>query len=172
MKKVLFISLFIFILIPYNNCFPQSKKSGATRLMDNFKVVHYLVRDSLNSYLIKEVIYPDGTKVYSLIPKSHIDENIDAIKDNFPSTLIEWFNREKYSGGISSVKTEMGLIRTSGKIDTVVAPRFERSSSKRKPVNLWWILAPTALVGGAAAYYFIHIKNALEELPIQPNSPK
>jgi hypothetical protein len=134
-----------------------------TEFSNNYKVLHYLLKDSSNSFVIKEVIYSDGSKAYSLIPKSHIEET-DVIKDNYPTTLIEWFNKEKRSGRIfgngGSERNGKGIIDSVG------------VTQNKKNKTIWWILGTTAVIGGITAYYFLQVKNNLEELPIQPDPPK
>jgi hypothetical protein len=134
-----------------------------TEFSNNYKVLHYLLKDSSSSYIIKEVINSDGTRAYGLIPKSYI-EDIDVIKDNYPSSLIEWFNKEKKSGKIAG--TSDAENRKKGIIDTVGVTKDKKNKT------IWWILGTTAVIGGITAYYFLQVKNNLDELPIQPNPPK
>jgi hypothetical protein len=156
-KKALIIVVFLFILS--GSLISQNKPEFSR----NYKVLHYLLKDSSTAYFIKEIIYSDGTRRYSLIPKSFI-EDPDIIKDHFPETLIEWFNKEKRSGKITGAEERNGIRR--GIIDTSGVVQDKKNKT------IWWILGTTAVIGGVTAYYFLQIKNAIEELPIQPDPPK
>jgi hypothetical protein len=156
------ILLFVFSFIIVYSASAQERN---TRLLDNFKVQHYLVRDSLGIFIIKETINSDGSRSYSVIPKSHLEQNLEPLEENYPTALMEWFNKEK-SSLIRQKKSSSLYGRKSGVIDTTGAYVSKSNST------IWWILGSTALLGGATAYYFLSTKDNLEELPIQPNPPK
>jgi hypothetical protein len=156
-----YLLLFFSVLIIYS----ANAQERNTRLLDNFKVQHYLIRDSLGIFIIKETVKSDGSRSYSVIPKSHLEQNLEPLEENYPSALLEWFNREK-SSILRQKRSQMYTGRKSGVIDTTGA--YVNKSN----TTVWWILGSTALLGGVTAYYFLQTKDNQEELPIQPNPPK
>lgn len=130
----------------------------------------YLLNDSTGSYLIKETVLSDGTKTYSLIPKSYLYDTIN-IQKVLPDSVKDWFYKVKGRNNISSLSisnnkdTLKYLFNKYEPVDTT-------NVYTKKNKTAWWIIGSTTVAGGIIAYIFLKYRKGLEELPIQPDPPK
>jgi len=132
--------------------------------------VKYILSDPTGSYLIRETIAADGTKTYSLIPKSSPYDTIGAIRD-IPETLNDWFYKNKKRNGIIALPIQSQqdslnyLLNYYEKGDTTTVANKDNGTA-------WWVIGTTTVVGGIIAYIFLQYKKPLEPLPIQPDPPR
>jgi hypothetical protein len=155
---VFFISLTCSTL--YSQDVMKKKKGGESR---------YILRDSTGSYLIKETTSPNGTKTYSLIPKSYLDDTV-GLEKKIPQSLQDWFYRNKKKNGtgeslLSDEKDSLSYILAKDSRDTAVV-------DQKRNKGAWWIVGTTTVIGGVVAYIFLKYRKGVDELPIQPDPPK
>jgi hypothetical protein len=168
MKNFLLLPILLIYFISFENGIAQ-EKPGIKR---NLRVYQYLVKDSLNSYIVRETNNPDGSVSYSIVPKSHIQE--ESLNENPPHALIEWFNKQKRTGKAESYQPSGIRSDTIGYLYT--HKRFMEKdtigTARNKKNTLWWIVGTTAVAGGVTAIIFLLTKKGevsnVEELPIQP----
>jgi hypothetical protein len=166
MKLIRFLLFTVFIVSFFNTSLysqntQQKKKSEESR---------YILRDSTGSYLIRELTLPDGTKSYSLIPKSYLEDTL-GIDKNLPQTLQDWFykNKKKNNNEISSTIGESDSLNTLlGKLSNNDNTAADHGKNKAA----WWIVGSTTLIGGVVAYIFLKYRKGVDELPVQPDLPK
>jgi hypothetical protein len=162
--RIFLISIFFISLAGttmYSQDVLKKKKSGESR---------YILRDSTGSYLIKETTSPDGTKSYSLIPKSYLEDTL-GVEKRIPQSLQDWFYKNKKRNRASSIvasdeKDSLSYLLAKDSRDTTAA------ADQKKNKAAWWIVGSTTIVGGVVAYIFLKYRKGVEELPIQPDSPK
>ena len=165
--KLLRILLIVFFFISracsylYSQDIMKRKKSGESR---------YLLRDSTGSYLIKEVALPDGSKSYSLIPKSYLEDTI-GVEKNLPQSLQDWFYKNKkkdYDGAIPLTEEKDAFNFPTGRLS-----KDDTSAvGEKKNKAAWWIVGSTTVLGGVVAYIFLKYRKGVDELPIQPDPPR
>ena len=132
--------------------------------------VKYVLNDSTGSYLIRETTAADGTKTYSLIPRSSLYDTIGAIRD-IPEGVNDWFYKNKKRNGIVLIPIQSQqdsldyLLNHYYKNDSTAAATKDNDSA-------WWIVGTTTIVSGIIAYIFLQYKKPLDELPIQPDPPR
>lgn len=140
----------------------KKKKLGESR---------YILNDSTGSYLIKELILPDGTKSYSLIPKSYLYDTT-GIEKNLPPSVQDWFYKQKdkrTNGFVASNEAKDSLNYLLSKDDKSDPAQ---AVTQKKNRAAWWIVGTTTVIGGVVAYIFLKYRKGVDELPIQPDPPR